>query len=63
MRAVRPRSGGEDECQHDGWNIKTSILTPATAATRARAMHVWRGTEFDFQYAIGSSQRRRQARP
>ena len=40
MRAVRQRSGGEDECQHDGRNIETSILTPATAATRARAMHV-----------------------
>ena len=40
MRAVRQRSGGGDGSQHDGCDIETSILTPATAAARARAMLV-----------------------
>lgn len=61
MRAVRRRSGGKGGCKHGRRTRKRRLLVCHRWHFRARKS-AGRGIEFDFEYAIGSSQRLRQAR-
>jgi hypothetical protein len=53
---VCQRSGGANECQHDERCRKHYYLVSHCRHLCAR--NAGRGIEFDFEYAIGSSQRR-----